>query len=91
MRTNVDDVTSENTTFTFKMTQWMKFMMFVQCIWSKVDHFTGNLDANTIEKELYIILSTLERNLRWNWTCNNFNKVEFSMENHTFSTYLGIK
>ncbi len=25
------------------------------------------------------------------WTCNNFNKVKFSMENHTLSTYLGIK
>ncbi len=35
------------------------FVEFEQCFCSKTDHFTGNLDANTIEHvseiELYII------------------------------------
>ncbi len=56
---NVDYVTSKSMAFTFKMKQWMKFMKFVQCILSKMDHFTGTLVANTIEhvskKELYTI------------------------------------
>ncbi len=38
----------------------------------QTDHFTGNLGANMIEHvsdmELYIILSTLEKSDRWNWS-----------------------
>ncbi len=50
------------------MMQWMKFMKFVQCIWSQTDHFTGNVGTNMIDhvskKEFHIISSTLEKNLR---------------------------
>ncbi len=91
--------------------QWMEFMKFVECIWSKTDHFMGNLGANTIKhvskKELFILFKFI--NFRKEFyvesgsfsheilegqlikmarrICNNFNKVKFSMENHTFSTY----
>ncbi len=48
------------------------FVEFVQCFCSKTDHFTSNLDTNTIEHvsemELYNILSTLEKLKRWNRT-----------------------
>ncbi len=41
-------------------------MKCVQCIWSKINQFTGNLGTNTIDyvsnKELYVILTTLEKN-----------------------------
>ncbi len=41
-----------------------RFVEFERCFCSKTDHFTDNLDTNTIkyvsEMELYIILSTLE-------------------------------
>ncbi len=72
MSANVNDVNSKSVAFTFKMKQWMAFVKFVQCIWSNTDHCMGNVDANTIKhvsnKKLYITLSTLEKNLTWNWT-----------------------
>ncbi len=40
---------------TFKMIQCMKFMKFVECIWSKTDEFMGNLGPNRIEHEEGIV------------------------------------
>ncbi len=55
-----------------KMIKWMKFNKIVQYIWSKTGLLMGNLGTNTIKdlsnKKLYIILSTLQKNLKWNQT-----------------------
>ncbi len=92
------------------MMQWMKFMKFVQCIWSKTNHFTHNFGTNMTKhvskKELYIILSTLEKNLRWNrtvlmtksqavkngrLTCNNFNRGDVFNGKSYFVNLFGNK
>ncbi len=37
------------TQVTLKMMEWMKFMTFLWCIWSKTDHFMTNWGTNMIE------------------------------------------
>ncbi len=47
-------------------------MKFEYCFGANTDYLTANLDGNTTEHvtemELYIIVSTLEKNLWWNQT-----------------------